>query len=118
MFRMASVLLRVTTVGLDITFVLDWVFSAEMITLKSEAEKTAVATRLVLPPFTRELSALIAEVMVVLPVVPLVLPEVTALSGVAAAATGATAATAGDVTAPVTGSTTAGMAGVPGMNGV
>src|SRR3954464_12136974 len=98
MFKIASVLLRVTTVGLDITFVLDWVFSAEMMTLKSEAEKTAVATRLVLPPFTREFRALTAELIVVLPVVPEVLPDVTALSGVAVARVSGVAATAGTAT--------------------
>src|SRR6187399_821305 len=60
MFKIASVLLSVTTVGLETIFVLFWVLSAEMMMLKSEAEKTAEATRAVPPVFTRELSELIA----------------------------------------------------------
>src|SRR5688572_24659287 len=57
---MASVLLSVTTVGLETIFVLFCVLSAEMMILKSEAENTAEATRAVPPVFTKELSELTA----------------------------------------------------------
>jgi hypothetical protein len=53
MFSTASVLLRVTMVGFDITLVLACVLRAETMMLKSEEEKTAVARRLVEPVFVR-----------------------------------------------------------------
>src|SRR5262245_39336114 len=49
----ASVLLSVTMVGLETTFALFCVLSAEMMILKSEAENTAEASRLVLPVLAR-----------------------------------------------------------------
>ena len=45
MLSVASVLFSVTIVGLETIFVLFCVFRAETMTLKSEAEKTAVVRR-------------------------------------------------------------------------
>src|SRR5437016_412480 len=110
MFRIASVLLSVTTVGFDMTFVLDCVLSAEMMTLKSEAENTAVATRLVLPPLTSEFSALTADVTALLELAPELLPEVTELSEVKVAGVSGVAAVPGTRTVPTT---VEGVAAVP-----
>src|SRR5690348_11193928 len=64
MFSSASVLFRVTTVGFETTLVLFCVLSAETMTLKSDAEKTAEVRRLVPPVLVRPSSwstALLAE---------------------------------------------------------
>ena len=70
----ASLLLSVTTVGLETILVPLVVLSALRMRLKSEAENTAVATRPVLVAFVTELSRLNAPLapLVVVSVVPLV----------------------------------------------
>ena len=56
----ASVLLSVTTVGLETILVSFWVLSALRMTLKSDALKTAVVSRLVPPVLVRSISVLAA----------------------------------------------------------
>ena len=97
MLIVASVLLRVTMVGLETTFVLFCCFRAEMMILKSAAENTAEVNRSVPPVLVRPIRLLtalltalaavfvsvsVSELVVpfeVEPVVPLLVPKVVPL---------------------------------------